>query len=432
MNIFPPINPSYFYAIHNIAQLKKHQWLKEDELRKIQEYKLRKIIDHTYKNVPFYYDLFKSANLKASDIQTTDDLKKIPIISKKDVQKNYPNRIISKNIDLNECHFLSTSGSTGRPLKVCYDKKCRYFRGSVNLFIFFELGLKFYDKLVTIRDDSFEIKETWYNKLGILRKKNISVFDYQENILKKLSELKPDVIYTYPSILSLLGKAIEEENNFPVSSKLILTTGEFLTDSSRKNLSSIFNSQINSIYSTIEFGHLAFECKEHSGYHIITDNAIIEFVKDGHDIKAGERGEVIVTTLQNYAMPLIRYRLGDIATLSNTKCSCGRGFPLIKQIEGREDDFLILPSGRKISPRMINVIEHIPGIKEYKTIQETKELFVVKLIKNDEFSERTISEVKKQIMTGCLGEKVAVEVEIVDELPKERTGKKRAVVSKVS
>jgi phenylacetate-CoA ligase len=130
-------------------------------------------------------------------------------------------------------------------------------------------------------------------------------------------------------------------------------------------------------------------------------------------------------------MPLIRYKLGDIAIPIDTKCSCGRGFPLIKEIEGRDDDFFTLPSGKEISPRMINVIEFIPGIQEYKIIQEKKERIVVKLVKNHEFSKRTISEVKNKISIGCLGEEVEVVIESVKELPKERTGKKRAVLSKV-
>jgi len=432
MNIIPDVNLSYLYALHNIILLKRHQWLKENELRKIQEDRLEKIIAHAYENVPFYNNLLKSAKLKPSDIKTIDDLKKIPITSKKEVQENYPNKIVSKNTNLNKCYYLSTSGSTGRPLKICYDHKFRGFRGASNLYILFELGLKLSDKLVTIRDDElYDVKESWYNKMGILRKINVSIFDHEENILKKLLKLKPDVIYTYPSILALLEKEINQNIHRSFSSKLILTTGEFLSTHKRGKLCDIFSSEILNIYSTIEFGHLAFECKEHSGYHLITDNAIVEFIKDGADVSAGERGDVIVTTLQNYTMPLIRYKLGDIAIPIDTKCSCGRGFPLIKDIEGREDDFFILPSGKKISPRMINVIEFIPGIKEYKIIQEKKDRIVVKLVPNHEFSVRTISEVKDKILIGCLGEEVDVKVESVKELPKERTGKIRAVVSEV-
>jgi phenylacetate-CoA ligase len=130
-------------------------------------------------------------------------------------------------------------------------------------------------------------------------------------------------------------------------------------------------------------------------------------------------------------MPLIRYKLGDIGTFTHEECDCGRGFPLIKSIEGRTDDFLILPSGRKISPRVINVIEDIPGVSRYKTIQETKNRIVVNLVKGEGFSEKTIYEINKHIKAGCLGEDVEVDVKLVKELPLEKRGKLRAVVSNV-
>jgi phenylacetate-CoA ligase len=199
----------------------------------------------------------------------------------------------------------------------------------------------------------------------------------------------------------------------------------------QKDLCKIFGSEIFSFYGSEEFGPLAFECKEHQGYHIISDHVVMEFLKENKDVSTDERGEVVVTGLTNYEMPLIRYRIGDIATPSSGRCHCGRRFPMIKQIEGREDDFVTLPSGKKISPRMINVIENIPGIKEYQTIQVSKERFVVELVKDNRFSERTISDIKTQIMKGCLGEKVKVEVELVDKIHRERTGKRRAVISKV-
>ena len=176
---------------------------------------------------------------------------------------------------------------------------------------------------------------------------------------------------------------------------------------------------------------LAFECKENSGYHIISNSVIIEFVKDGRNIDEGAQGDIVVTSLFNYTMPLIRYNIGDIGTFTKEKCSCGRGLPLVKSIEGRKDDFLILPSGRKISPRMINVIEDIPGVLRYKTIQETKNRIVVNLVKGEGFSEKTIYEINKHVKAGCLGEDVEVYVKLVKELPLEKRGKLRAVVSNV-
>jgi phenylacetate-CoA ligase len=250
-------------------------------------------------------------------------------------------------------------------------------------------------------------------------------------MLNELIRDKPDVIYTFPSILFLLKEKLKERGNNSLNPKVIFTTGESLSPSLRGELSKIYNSEIINIYGSMEFGHLAFECNEYSGYHLITDVAIVEILKNGEEVAPGDKGEVIVTGLHNDTMPLIRYKLGDIAITSKSNCACGRGFPLIENIEGREDDFFILPSGKKISPRMINLIEHLEGIVAYKIIQESPERIVVRIKKNDDFSANTVREIKRVVKSGCSGEPVEIEIEIVEEIPQERSGKLRTVISKV-
>jgi len=413
-----------------IAQLKRHQWLNESELKKIQENRLKQIINHAYTDIPFYNDLFKSVNLMPSDIKTVEDLKKIPFITKKDVQENYP-KIIAKGTNLKKCHISKTSGSTGIPLKVCFSFKDYNYRNALIKYIYLESGMRWFDKIIIIRAASDKVKKSWRAKFSILTFKDISIYNPIENIVKELVENNPKFVITYPSVLSLLAAEIEEKKIIDIRPKLIIAMSETIENPMRDKLSEIFDSEIIRHYGSEEFGSLAFECKAHSGYHIISDHVVMEFLKDGHDVNPGESGEVVITGLSNHTMPLIRYKLGDIAVPLKEKCSCGRGLPLIKHIEGRKDDYLTLPSGKKISPRMINVIENISGIKAYKTIQEAKERFVVKLVKSKDFSEKTIDEVKKQIRKGCLGEEVNVDVELVNEIPKERSGKIRAVVSKV-
>ena len=176
---------------------------------------------------------------------------------------------------------------------------------------------------------------------------------------------------------------------------------------------------------------MAFECKKHSGYHIISDAIILEILKNDKYLSEGEEGEITVTGLINHTMPLIRYKLGDIGAIKYKKCACGRGYPLIKSIEGRTDDFLTLPSRKKISPRAINVIEDIPGVSRYKTVQEAKDRIVVNLVKEKGFGPETINEIKKHIKAGCLGKEVKVVINLVDELTINRRGKLRAVVSNI-
>jgi phenylacetate-CoA ligase len=398
-----------------------------------QEERLRNIIKYAYTNVPFYHDLFKSVKIMPTDIKTVKDLKKIPTITKKEVSDNYPAKIIAKGINLNNCYNTRTTGSSGTPLKLSFTEKDRIFFNSLINYVWIETGIKRSDKFISIRDASFDVKKSIFHKYRALITKNISIFDPLENIVKELSELQPDVIYTYPSILSLLSKEIEEKKITAIKPRILLTVGETLTPNLREDLCQKFSADIFMIYASEEFGMIAFECEEHSGYHILTDNVVIEFVKDGKEVKAGEEGEVIITGMSNHCMPLIRYKLGDIAVPIKDKCHCGRGFPLIKHVVGRTDDYLILPSGTRISPRTMNYgIGHIAGIKAYKTIQKEKDYFVIKVVKGSGFNENTIGEIQKEIKSACLGEEVKVDVELVNEIAKERTGKVRAIVSKVT
>jgi phenylacetate-CoA ligase len=390
------------------------------------------MINHAYYKVPFYHDLFDSKGIKPQDINCVKDLQKLPILTKEIVRKNYPDKIVTKGLDITKCHNASTTGSTGMPLKISFDAKGHDRLIAFALFIWSEFGLRLKDKFVTIRHIGFKTDNNiLFKKMRILNWENISIFNSVDDILNGLISSKPDVIYSYPSMLLILSQEIERKNITGIKPRLIFTSGETLTDWSRNKIKKVFNSNIYMWYGSEECGTIAFECKNHLGNHIINDTSIIEAVNEDKNVSEGEKGEIVVTCLFNYVMPLIRYKLGDIVTISNKRCACGRGFPLINLAEGRTDEFLTLPSGKKISPRVINVIEDIPGVYRYKTIQKRKNRIVVNLVKGKGFSKKTIVEVKRHIRSGCLGEDVEVEVKLVDELPLEGRGKLRAVISNV-
>jgi phenylacetate-CoA ligase len=257
----------------------------------------------------------------------------------------------------------------------------------------------------------------------------ISLYDSPKKITDTLRQYNPDVIYSFPSIFKTISRFLD--NGLKLNPRLIFTHGETLTASSRENIRSTFNADVYNTYGSTEFNRLAFECSEHSGYHMITDCAIIEIVKDGQCVSPGEEGEIIITGLYNEAMPFIRYKLGDIGIMADYDCACGRGWPLIKSIEGRSDDFITLPSGKRISARIINVIEDVPGIIQYRTIQEKRDKFVVQVVAGKDFTSDSERQIGEKIRSGCFGEYVNVDVELVDELQRERTGKLRAIVSNV-
>jgi phenylacetate-CoA ligase len=431
MHIFPKPNLQNFRKLFYFIQLKRHQWLKESDLIRIQEKRLKGLINHAYHNVPFYNELFDSVGVKPQDVQTVKDLQKIPILTKENVKDNYPGKIVAKGIDITKCHTRSTTGSTGMPLRILFGPKEIDYYASLNLFVWFTQGLRIKDKHNTIFHEFQYETNKLFEKLRIFNWENISIFDPVEEIIKSLKNSKPDVIFSYPSMLLLLSQEIEKRNLRGINPRLIRTGGESLTKDIRNKVSNAFNCDVYAQYASEEFGVMTFECNAHSGYHVISDAVIIEIVnEDGHVVE-GEEGEIVVTGLFNYTMPLIRYKLGDIGTLTHEKCACGRQLPLIKSIEGRTDDFLVLPSGKKVSPRVINVIEGIPGVSRYKTVQEAKDRIVVNLVKGKGFGQETLKEIEKRIKAGCLAEDVEVDVKLVEDLPLERRGKLRAVISNV-
>ncbi|VVB91065.1 AMP-binding enzyme [uncultured archaeon] len=411
----------YPYYLKFIAELRMHQKKKRNELIEIQNKKLKHIINYAYNFVPYYRSLFDNVNLDPYKIKTIEDLQKIPMTTKKDIQANY-DKIISANTNIDECKITNTTGSTGIPLRICSDKKSLIYSSALYYFAFFESGLKLMDK-------SLELTGILEEEKGLLRKCIVSTYDRPEEVIKKVKKYNPDVMYSFPSIFKMMSYYL---NSDEVNTRLLFTHGETLTESCRKFIGDTFGAEVFNTYGSTEFNRLAFECSEHSGQHMITDGAIIELVKNGEIVGEGEEGEVVVTGLYNYSMPLIRYKLGDIGILADYECNCGRKWPLIKSIEGRCDDYLTLPSGRILSPRNINVIENIPGILQYRTIQKKKDTFFVQVIPGKDFSIETKKLIEEKIRMGCLGEDIKVEIETVKELSREKTGKLRTIISNIN
>jgi phenylacetate-CoA ligase len=411
-------------------ELKKSQWLSRPILKKIQEKKLRTIIKYAYYNVEYYHALFKSLNLTPSDIKNVNDLSQIPILTKSQIQ-NKSQKIIACNIDKNSCTSSSTSGSTGKPLTLLFDKNAMANMKSRHLRNYFESGGHLRDKIAHFTNPNRFGHTTWFHHLGFLSKKYLSVFEKIDNHISNLLEISPDVIEGYPSILWLIANTVQDKNIEGLNPRLIFSTAELLSQNVRKKINSAFGIELFDQYGSAEFGTFAWECQEHNGYHMDIESVVVEFIKNGENASPGEKGDIVVTGLFNFAMPLIRYSLGDVGSYNIGQCSCGRRLPLMKIIEGRTDDFLVLPSGTIISPRNINFLENVDGIAEYRIIQKKPNKILVQVTKGTDFSQKTISRAKDEIRSGCLGEDIIISVEIVDQIPRDKSGKISAVVSEV-
>lgn len=415
-----------------LHQARKNQWLKPSELEELQNKKLRSIVMHAYYNTEFYHRKFKDAGIRPEDIRTIDDLRKIPFTTKQEVREQSLGTILAKNVELNKCKIIPTSGSTGKPLKAVYDVPADDFSKAINLRSMMENGLKIRDKWVNIGDTRTANNPSWFQKLGVFNLQTLSIFDNIEDQVNALIKIDPDTIVGYPSQLKLISLYIENNSLKQTDPKNIFTTAEMLDSNTRELINSSFDVELVDLFGCIEVNRTGWECSEHCGYHLDVDSVITEFVQDGENISAGENGNIVYTCLYNYAMPLIRYEVGDVGIPTGEMCSCGRSLPLMKSVEGRCDDFIILPSGKLISPRVLSLlIKQTEEILEYQIVQEKSDEMSINIVASQNITSDKLEQIKLEAQEYLKNE-VLVKVKLTDRIKRGSTGKLRSIISNIS
>jgi len=423
----------WFRQIYHLIELKRNQWLKPLELKRIQQKRLRAILRHAFSNVEFYHRKFETAGIRPEDIKTIDDLPKIPVTTRLEIRNGFrAGTILIKNINLSRCNLSHTTGTSGEPLTIVYDEKAEDFQKAVAVRSFLEAGGHFRSKWAMITIPArMRMKKKWFQKVQFLSPTYLSVFDSVEHNASVLKTLKPDVIEGYTSYIWLLAKAMREKRAEYVRPRILITTAELLTKNARDFINETLGLELFDQFGGAEIGRSAWECEEHQGYHMDVDALAMEFVRGNEHVANGERGRLLYTSLYNYAMPLVRYDVGDVCVPTGESCPCGRGLPLMKVVEGRMDDFVTASNGVIISPTLLLILmKETPGIAAFRITQETKTRVHVQIVGDDSFSPKTLVEVEEGIQ-GILGKDIDVRIEQVDQVQKDRSGKLRAIVSKV-
>jgi len=424
-----------FDELSTLYQFRKNLKLDPKILEEIQRKKLKSIIKHAYDNIPFYHVKFKELNIRPDDIKTLTDISKIPFTTKSEIQKNYPDKIIARNVDPKKCSIRRTSGSQGQPLSVFVDERAANIDNAMWHRALFENGLTIFDKMAVLPNPHrLHQSKRWFQNLGIMRRKYVSVLDKPEIQIKILNEYNPDIIKTYPSYLSTLIYQCKK-SDIIVHPKSIYTTSELINDDIRYLIEKSFNSEIYDYYSSEEFTLIAWECKRHNGYHINSDNLVVEIIKDDEYSVLDEEGEIVCTSLNNYAMPLIRYKIGDIGIMSNNVCNCGVKLPMLKMIQGRTDDYLTATDGRIISPRAISDVftyDYIydAGIVQFRIIQNEINSLKINIITNEKFNINNLELIKKEFLT-VLGKDMQIKFILNKNIKNKSKIKLRKIISKV-
>lgn len=391
--------------------------------------RLRRLLKHSYENVPFYHRKFDQAKIKPGDIRGISDLRKIPLTTREELQKLPSEYTLARNVEIKKCEKTTTSGTTGTPLNLILDTKTVEYGKGLWLRTYERNGLRNWDKMAVIRHPDYFPKKYWFQHVGVMPRRYISALSTTEEQIKILERYQPDAVKGYSSALGEIARFLKNGSGH-VRPRLIFTGGELLSGRSRDLVRSVFHIEPFDTYGTSEFSLVAWECREHSGYHVNVDSVFMELLAgDGEEAAAGERGAVVCTGLNNYAMPLIRYKDDDLAVRLDKECPCGVRLPLIEGIEGRESDLLMTLDGRLISPWRFYPFpfDSYMGITQFTITQERRDRILVRLVIEKENFDMSFLDRARLNIEKLFGEEMQVDFRIIDKFEKEKTGKMRAI-----
>ena len=427
----------FWYLNRGLHQL---HWDKS-QLQTYQEKNLRAVIKQAYDCVPFYRQKFTEAGIMPSDIKTVEDLHKLPIIRKDDIRHQEPSRLIASTTNPNTLSVVRTTGSTGKPIQVFLSPKERDWRKAIYMRANLACGQKVRDRWVAVTQPSHVSSTPIQRRLGIFAQTCVSLFLSIDEQIRQVEKYRPDVLDGYSMWLYTLAKETQNRGIKTIQPRIIFGSSEFINARYIGFIESIFQAPFCDQFGCSEVNRTAWQCSKKEGYHIDVDSVVTEFVDvEGDNVSVGERGEILYTSLFNYAMPLIRYAVGDLGVPSDDECSCGVVLPLMKNVEGRTDSLIRLPNGSLLSPRIfsgaIDGFDLFNEIDEYKLVQKKVDqlrlLVVRKPSKTDKdmFSSRLTQYLAKSARLNL--EEIQLDVELVDNIGVGTGGKHRAIISEVT
>ncbi len=428
---------------HYYETLRKTQWLSPSELRDLQDEKLRRLMRHCYRNVPFYRARMQERGLRPEDIRGQEDLPKLGFVTKHDLRKHLYFDIMSENHDKAQVLKITTSGSTGEPFVCFADRAQLEFRWAATLRAQEWTGYRFGDPTVRL----------WHQTLGMSRpqvlrerldawlsnRHFVPIFELSDDKLEQtmalIEQLGPSLIDGYAEALDFIAHFIKQSSG-SVRGRVgaVMSSAQTLPASSRRIIEDAFGCRVFDKYGSREFSGIAYECDQHDGHHVVSEGYIVEVLREGRPAAPGELGEVVVTDLNNFCMPFVRYRIGDLAeAMADTPCACGRSAPRIGNIEGRVQSIIQGVDGRYLPGTFFSHyfkdLSH--AIKRYQVLQEERGAIRLRLVRGGRYSREVLNDVLATLRRH-LGQQMRIEVELVEDVALVRTGKRITSMSKLA
>jgi phenylacetate-CoA ligase len=242
---------------------------------------------------------------------------------------------------------------------------------------------------------------------------------------------QPVLLIGYATALFVFAQFVNERELDDIKFQAVYSTGEVLYQYQRKLIEETFGCRVFNRYATIEVGGIGCECEAHSGMHINVESCYIEILRGNDPVTEGQPGEIVVTNLDNYGFPFIRYRLADVVQKRNNGCSCGRQSPMLEVVQGRTVDIFRTGDGGAVWGDLEGTIFQVDGIKQSQVIQKSTDIIQVRIVRDENFQDAQLAKIERTIKK-MMGEKTKVEFEFTEKIPMTKSGKYRYSYSELN
>jgi len=421
-----------------LKELEASQWASPDELRGLRDSKLRALLVHAQSRTAFYRRRFARAGVDPTRDEPWDALQRLPILSKPEIRESLDDMVWR---DAPGGLFpYDTGGSSGDTLAFYFDRRRQGYDQAARIRSHRWFGVDAGDREAYLWGSPIETHRT--NAVKCLRdalcnERLLSAFDMSpecmDGYLDDIERFRPACLFGYPSSLALLvdhARSRGRRMRLP-QLRAVFVTGEVCYPHDREALESYFRVPVADGYGSREVGFIAHECPEGNS-HVTAENVIVEIVEDGRTVPPGETGEVVVTNLDAYAMPFIRYRTGDVGRLKAGRCACGRGLPMMDVVLGRSTDFLYLPDGNiKHGLSIIYPLRALGGVRSFRVMQDENYAVTVEVVCDERAARITLRSICERLRP-VLGDEVELCVKKVERIGTSGSGKYRYVTSRAA
>jgi phenylacetate-CoA ligase len=411
--------------------LEASQWWSRDRIREFQWAELQKLLAHVFTSVPFYQRKYAAAGLRLEDIRSLEDFSLLPPLTREEVNTHreelcssaYTGRLLSH----------ATGGSSGVPTRFYITPESYDWRSAASARAYSWSGCRVGERALYLWGAAIgklPRGKAWKTAAYRWFRRELIFSTFQQSdelwaeILEATRRFRPDYIVGYVASLEQFGQYLRANNLQLPGIKGVVAAAEPVFEHTRELVRDAYRAPLFNTYGSREFMSIAAECDRHQGLHIHSENILLETERPAEEGPS----EFRVTDLHNYGMPFVRYEIGDMGQLSHRVCACGRGLPLLENIEGRVLDALRTRDGRVVPGELFpHLMKDIVEVKEFQVEQKRLEeisVYVVLSAPLSEASSRTIG----SEMAKAFGDGTTVAIHPVESIPKRASGKRRVTV----